>query len=329
MAGIKAKKILVVHNKPFILSLINKEMQDLRNQVFEIVKREGPILPIVIARKVGRDTIFASAVLSELISRKEVMFTKGKIGGSPLYYAQGQEPRLQALYSHLGEKPQKAFSLLKEKRVLQDTKCEPWQRVALREIQDFAKPMEVESQNGKEIFWRWYLVTEVEAQKLINGQRVQVIEKEVIPDVKPEIKIEEVKQQEVVKIEQKVQLEIKQAEKKEEKRELKEIDDTGLYKEVENYFMKSKIEVLEKEIIRKNSEIDYVISVPSEIGKLTYFVKVKSKQKVNEGDLSLARDKGRDKKLPVLFLSKGDMTKKAKEYLEKNLKGYLVFRKLS
>ena len=81
--------------------------------------------------------------------------------------------------------------------------------------------------------------------------------------------------------------------------------------------------------LRKNSEIDFLVNIPSEIGKLNYFVKVKSKKRVNEGDLSLARDKGRERKLPVLFLSKGDMTKKAKEYLEKNLKGYLIFKMIS
>ncbi|MFH1210509.1 MAG: hypothetical protein V1645_01200 [archaeon] len=34
------------------------------------------------------------------------------------------------------------------------------------------------------------------------------------------------------------------------------------------------------------------------------------------------------KKLPVLFLSNGDLSKKAASYLEANIKGYLSFKKI-
>lgn len=277
-------------------------MEGLNLKVLEIVKREGPILPVRVAKKVERDIIFASAILSELISGKEVLITKGKIGGSPLYYVKGQEPKLQTLYSYFGDKPKKAFSLLKEKKILQDTKLEPWQRVALREIQDFAKPIEVRTDNGTDIFWRWYLISDAEAQSVINNLiMINTTEKPV--QVKPEV--------------------VKPTEN------LKKFDDTSLIGEAKNYFRVNNIDILEEKVLRKNSEIDFLVNIPSEIGKLNYFVKVKSKKRVNEGDLSLARDKGRERKLPVLFLSKGDMTKKAKEYLEKNLKGYLIFKMIS
>nr|MBI4156360.1 hypothetical protein [Candidatus Woesearchaeota archaeon] len=293
-------------------------MEDLRNIVLDIVKREGPLLPIVISRKLKRDTFYASAILSELISRKDVMITKGKIGGSPLYYAKGQEHRLQMLYSHLGEKPQKAFSLLKEKRILRDKECEPWQRVALREIEDFAKPLEVKTNEESELFWKWYLISNEEAEKILEG--IFKKPEQIVKEEKPiEQKIIEEKPQEVQELK-------KEPEKKKITR--KKTPDIDLTLKADEFFKKNNIEILQS-LVKEKNEAEYIVNVPSQIGNLKYLAKINKKKKLNEGDLSLAIDKGREKNLPVLFLISGEITKKAQNYLDKELGGKLVVRRLS
>ena len=91
--------------------------------------------------------------------------------------------------------------------------------------------------------------------------------------------------------------------------------------ELEKYFSKNSIEIIEKTVIRKASEMEYVIKVPSNVGSLVYFCKAKAKKKVNDGDLSSAFIQGQTKKLPVLFLTKGELTKKAKEMLDNEFRG--------
>ena len=93
---------------------------------------------------------------------------------------------------------------------------------------------------------------------------------------------------------------------------------------IEDYFTKNRIKIIEENIVRKESESEFIIQVPSSVGSLTYFCKAKSKKKINDGDLSSAYIQGQSKKLPVLFLTKGELTKKAEGLLEKEFKGMYV-----
>jgi len=72
-----------------------------------------------------------------------------------------------------------------------------------------------------------------------------------------------------------------------------------------SFFGKNSIEVLSFEIIKKNSDIEFIVEIPSPVGNLMYYCKAKSKARVSDSDLSNAYVKGQSKKLPVLFLSYG------------------------
>jgi len=87
-----------------------------------------------------------------------------------------------------------------------------------------------------------------------------------------------------------------------------------------------KIEILNEEIVKKDKEFNFLVEIPSNLGRLKYFVKVRNKKKINEGDLSLEYNEAQAKSLPLLFLTNGDIAKKAKEHLDKNLSG-IVFKK--
>lgn len=155
---------------------VSKEnIMEFKNKILNFVKANGPVLPVQVSKALGSDTLFTSAVLSELVSYGQIFLTKAKIGGSPLYYTKGQELKLQLLEKYLGDIPKKAFQLLRDKKILKDSECTPAERVALRELNDFAFPIEIETNtykssntepNKKEIFWRWYLFDEEEAKKL-------------------------------------------------------------------------------------------------------------------------------------------------------------------
>ncbi len=96
---------------------------------------------------------------------------------------------------------------------------------------------------------------------------------------------------------------------------------------VNKYFAANKIQATHSEIIKK-TEIDFIIKIPSVVGELEYYCKAKKKKKCNEGDLSSAFVAGQSRKLPVLFLATGDITKKAHEMLSKEFKNHLVFKKI-
>jgi len=283
------------------------DLSDKRESVLEIVKFKGPLLPVQIAKDIGTNIMFAGAMLSELVSNGKIRITNVKVGGSPLYYTDNQIEKLQDLVKHLNEKDRQTALLLKEKKVLRDTECNPLQRVSLREIKDFAKPLQAKENEQVELFWKWYLVSDDEAKDLIE---------EVMKEYKP---VEEVK-----KVEKKIEIEkeVKKIKPKVERK--KPTKGLGL-KNVNDYFNQNNIKILNADVVNKNKEVNYVVEITSDIGNLNFFVKFKDKRKIEEGDLSLALNEA--KNMPLIFLSNGELSKKAKKLIENEFKG-IIFRKL-
>ncbi len=85
------------------------------------------------------------------------------------------------------------------------------------------------------------------------------------------------------------------------------------------FFVKNNIKILEQTCVKKKAEYDFVLMLPSSVGELLYYCKAKSKKLVNEGDVSAAFVQGQIRKLPVLFVSPGDLAKKAKELAMREL----------
>ncbi|MDD5331301.1 MAG: hypothetical protein PHE43_00560 [Candidatus Nanoarchaeia archaeon] len=312
-------------------------MVELRDKALAFVRANGPVLPSEINKHLNVNILFSGAVLSELVDNKDILITKAKIGGSPLYYAKGQEHKLERLRGYLGEKPAEIYDILKEKKMLRDKECNPWQRVALREIKDFAMPLKVTANNETEIFWKWHLTREEEIKPLIENilradeELMEKIRKEkesekpkeeIIKEPVAEEIIEETVPEEVVE-----EPKIKKIRKPREKT-LKKKDDSVTFKELLlGYFQENNIGVLKEEVIKKNSEYGFIVNLKSEVGSLKYYVKARKKTTINEGDLTLAHHEATQKQLPVLFLSSGKLSKKADKFLETNLPG-LIFRQI-
>jgi len=198
------------------------------------------------------------------------------------------------LKDYLPEREKDAYELIKEKLVIRDKISEPWQRVALRSIRDFAIPLKVAMKDGNELFWKWYLASNEEVKPLILGT---FNKKQEIP-------------------------------KNKEKREKIKKDEKYNFKDkIFSYFSEKNINVLNEEVL-KAKDVEVEVNLPSEIGLLKFFVKGVGKKRISDADLSLAYNKGQTKKLPILFLTEGELTKKAREYLKSNLEGYLIFRKI-
>ena len=94
---------------------------------------------------------------------------------------------------------------------------------------------------------------------------------------------------------------------------------------LDNYLYANNIKKMQEEVIKKNKEFDFIAELKTSIGLARFFITVKDKKKITDADLSLSHNKAQLKKLPLMFLSSGELDKKAKEYLQSN---YLIFEKL-
>ena len=281
-----------------------------RMEIIDFLKREGPILPAQLSKELNTNLLFASAILSELASKKEVLISNVKRGGSPFYYVKGQEHKLEKLSEFLSGKPKEAFNLLKERKVIRDKTAEPAIRVALREIKDYAIGLNVGISGEYEIFWKYYLTGNEETKKLIK-EELGVSEKSE-EEEKTENPIGE-KENEKEEIEEKPI---------EEKKVLEKTFDS-----VDQYFVENDIYIISQDVIRKNKEINYIVDVPTNIGKLRYLVKFKDKKSITDKDLKISWEEGNEKKLPILFITNGELTKKAQKFLNDNVSGQFIFKK--
>lgn len=292
-------------------------MHQNKPEILNHIKTHGPVLPKDILRFVNNNLIFASAMLSELVSDGEICLTFAKIGGSPLYYAKGQEPKLQGIYPHLSAPLKKAFDLLKTKKILRDKICEPWQRVALRELRDFAVRLDVTCNAMQEVFWKWYLISEEDATKLIK--EILIGKQEKTSSKKKEV--EKKASTEIIPVKEESKKELVPIKKWTEK--LKD----DFYSKVKKYFENNNIKIISEKVVKKNKEVDFVAEVPSQLGLLRFYIKAKNKNKINNNDLNLAYHYGRTKEMHVIFLTAGELTANAKILLDKELKG-LIFKKV-
>lgn len=285
---------------------------ELKEKVLSFIRSRGPILPVQLGKELQMDTFFVGAILSDLISSGKVKISKAKIGGSPVYYLPGQEAKLGLLRKSLKEPEQKAYDLLYAKKILRDSELEPVTRVALREIKDFAVMLNVNSSDSEEIFWKWHLVSDSEAEKMVGNVLnpapavEEVVKEEIVeaPKVKKEVVKEEIiePKEEIIKIEE---------EKPKKKKTVKPKKTDESFKEEILKWCSNK----EVEIVNFVDELEYecIINVPSKVGKVKFFAKFSNKAKINDTDLGLVRSD-----LPVLYVAKGELTKKGKEFSEKH-----------
>ena len=308
-----------------------QEDNKISQKVLEIVRLKGPVIPTQVSSDLGTTSLLVSAVLSELVSNSTLKISSVKVGGTPLYYAPGQEEKLQNYTKYLHEKEVKAYGMLKSDRVLQDSLLEPVVRVALRNIKDFAVPIRVSDSGNVELFWKWYLLPNAEVEEIIKNklhkseerggaerETAKTPEKETgskasEPDEYPGNS----RQQTALKVP-----EGKPSQPVPKKKARVQKAKTGDFaKKVAEYFSKNRIEILQKIENRKRSEDDFLVSVPSPVGSIKYYARAKDKKICNEGDLSTAFVQGQNRKMPTLFLTSGKITKKAGEMLQKEFSG--------
>ncbi len=298
------------------------------DQVIRIVATKGPIIPIQVVKEIGGNTMFAGAILSQLVDKKRVIVSSIKMGGSPLYYIKGQESRLQDYVKYLNEKDRQAFELLRNSKILRDTEQSALSRVCLRNIKDFAVPLEVKFGDQTEIFWKWYLLSDENATELIkNNLNIPQKEREEkkLEEKKPEEKRESDTHLQEFGQERKERLrpaEIKAPEKTPEPARDMPINinaDTFLEK-IANFLKTKDISIKKAEVKKKASEIELILLVPSAVGQIEYYCRAKNKKSISDADISAAYVQGQLKKLPAMLLTTGDVTKKAKELLSKDIK---------
>lgn len=306
-----------------------------KEEVFQVIKAKGYVIPSDLTRQFRLDTFMVGAVLSDLVREKRLLISRVKIGGSPVYYVPEQREKLQELSSYLNEKDKGTYQLLKKDIVLCDADQTPLVRVSLRNIKDYAKPIEVTVAGQTHLFWKWYCATDTEIHTILTEllakkfpQPSQKLPEKIALPIPPIARQPPLPQEK-----QKIIIQRKKAEKKQpvEKTVMQEpaevvqhhlsfdanvVSTAPVFESndpfahvVQEYFQAKQIQLVHFKTIKKG-ELECLVKVPSPLGAITYYCKAKKKKSCTEGDLATIFLAAQLRKLPALFLTTGQIPKK-------------------
>ncbi|MEM0465492.1 MAG: hypothetical protein QXW97_02205 [Candidatus Pacearchaeota archaeon] len=299
------------------------DVNEIKNRIINILKIKGPSLPVQISKELRLDTIITSAFLGELLNEKKIKTSNLRVGGTPLYFIAGEEQKLENFKNFLHPKEQEAYQLLKNSRILKDSEQEPAIRIALRNIKDFAFIFKY----NEEIYWRYLTVTEDEIKDKFKPTEEKIEKEEKTESIKIEpekIKTEILEKQKKQKIRRIIKkIEIKpltefanplaiKSELKNEKIKPK----SEFVLKVIQFLEKSKFKILEEKEFKKN-EYNCVTEIDTELGPIAFLTQAKNKKTVSEKDLHSLLSKAQSIPLPALFITPGNLSKKAREYKDK------------
>ena len=90
------------------------QVNETHEKIIEALKNRGPSLPIQLAKDLEMSSLFVSAFLSELAKEKRIKISSLKVGGSPIYFIEGQQEKLEQYQKYLHPKEAEAFLILKD-----------------------------------------------------------------------------------------------------------------------------------------------------------------------------------------------------------------------
>jgi len=271
------------------------KVNEVHNRIINLLKEKGPSLPIKLAKEIGLSSLFISAFLSELTSEKRIKMSHLKVGGSPLYFLEGQEEKLEPYYKYLHPKEAETFLLLKKNKILKDNEQDPSIRVALRSIKDFS----IEIKKEGEIYWRYFSTPKPEIKKpLFKETEKQINKEEVQKRTISKKHIEEFQNPLIIKsISKKIK------------------EKSEFIKKVINFLNKNNLKI-EKEKDYKTKEYNCIIQIKSQLGLINFLTQAKDKKTISETDLKKLLSNSQKIPLPALLIYTGTISKKAKQYLE-------------
>ena len=288
-----------------------KKLAENKDRIISIIQSQGPSFPTRISQQTGIPSLFVSALLAELASEKKLKISNMKVGSSPLYFTQGQEDLLENFIQYLNPKEREAFETLKNSEILEDEKLSPAIRVALRNIKDFAHPINVKLSSGEnpKLFWKFFTVPKnqikTKIQTLLTNETKQTRSTPKTQSITETQPITSNPNNTSI-----LRVGGRDSRSRPKQRIISEFANS-----IRSILQAKDIEIL-SEISEKKKEFTAKIRLDETFGKQSYYLIAKDKKKVTINDLSLALQQAQSEKMPALFISPGELDKKAQAHLK-------------
>ncbi len=271
---------------------------DNHSKIVRFLAENGPSHPIQIGKVLGKDSFMTSAILSEVLGRKGVKRSQKNVGNTPIYYLEGQEDRMmKVVEDSLNLIEVKILKSFKERKVVADDDLSVQEKFVLNNLKDFVVPLHVKAGDREMTIWKLVGVNNDRVAELFNSRAVR--------EPKREVAVPKVEGRESVFGEKKL-VEGERVPK-----------DVGEFEaQVKRKIAEMGGKILEMEVVRKGSEMNLVVRFHQPFERRC-FIKARGKKRIAKSDLSMAHTEGADRKMPVVLLTYGNLSKKNAEYAKK------------
>ena len=277
----------------------------MKDDIIEFIKENGPTLPVQIVGKIGGDSFVASAYLSDLVDKKEILQSKERVGAVPLYYLAGQESLLKKKLDELTLSTKTARNFQK-KKVVETPELEAKRKdfdSRLKQIEQ-EETQQREKKKGALEKARELIKKTVERPRIEAPRpRVEVPKAPIVERPKPKV----IEKPKVVE-------------------EIEEVAEISFSKRALEFLEKLNVDILKSDKLTDISG-ECIVRAPSSVGPLKFYVKIWGKKRLNKGDVAVSYALALEKKMPVIILTNGTVAKTTRKYL-KEIGGFVRVRAL-
>jgi hypothetical protein len=302
------------------------------DKIVDLVKA-GPLLPAEIAAKVGLDSFFINAYLSQLVETGKLKASNTRVAGTPVYSIPGQESAAETRAKHIMATAQKTARTF-AKEVPNNPEIQ-------KKREEFAAKLQEIEAKEKETAKRKVIPVTINKLKddfafapgkqAVGGEHKTKTEPKITYEVKtePEQVIREPEQQKPAEAMSSIEGTVTEKPKRgRKKKEPVIIEDGKIVLAAMSFLVEAGAEIISKELKRNGKDADIKILLPTQVGNMPMLAIIREKKSITEADLSMAHTEGMNKKIPVLFLTNGNFTKTSKDYYE-TISGFLKFKTLN
>lgn len=282
-------------------------MTEREDLVINFLKQNGPSLPVQVSKQLGDNVMLASAILAGLTTTKQIKLTTKRIGNSPLYYTQEhEEAARKIIYERLDPREKELVQYVTQKGFIHEKDLTPTERFFIKGLTDFFEPLGTPTG----LMWKTHNT------QIIQPKEEQKTEQIIVAPLK-----NPVEQQTTIQ-------EKPKAQKEPDVLEIKEKKEDDFTKRIKNFLVEKRIRILKIQPVKNNTETNYIIEVQSDLIPQKYFVKARKKNKINENDLTNAFFEGKKEKMPIIYITTGELSKKSEKFLKEEFGQNFQFLKI-
>lgn len=282
----------------------------MKEKIVDFIRENGPTLPVQIVSETGGNSFVASAYLSDLVDKKEILQSEERVGSVPLYYLAGQEDLLKKKLGELnsGAKTARSFQKKPVKETPElESKRKDFDRRLKQIEEDESRRQEFKKKSALE-----------KARELIKKTVELPKPKVEIPSPKIEVPMSKT---EIPKPVERPRVSKPKAIKK-----VEEVDELSFSKRALEFLEKLNVDILKSDKLTDISG-ECIVRAPSSVGPLKFYVKIWGKKRLNKSDVAESYALALEKKMPVIILTNGAVAKTTRKYL-KEVGGFVRVRAL-